>query len=370
MRTLVQLILTPDPQARPALRAIARDPWFECGPVPSRVPVNARDGEPSFAHLSKLQWEANLKTLRKKAGLDEDDGDYDKEGDKEDDIPGLGSGSDRERAREREKENVTKSLAQQEREFQRAVQPGSPISELLKTAKQPLMVSPRMSERERGRGVERERTAEVPLIRKLAAAQRERMREEEQRDEREREREEQRRKELESQKARIVAQMIPRAEEDGDDVGEEDEDVENVPPRERERPREREKGKERERERERERDREKAYQHQRKPSSSGSGGIANRQPLAAASANPNLAAEASRPSGFEAAAQTLIAAFEARERGKVFRNSGEALPDAKVFIVSWVDYCNKYGMGYALTDGSVGVHFNDSTSMVLAPDKM
>jgi len=37
--------------------------------------------------------------------------------------------------------------------------------------------------------------------------------------------------------------------------------------------------------------------------------------------------------------------------------------------VSWVDYCNKYGMGYALTDGSVGVHFNDSTSLVLSPDK-
>lgn len=45
------------------------------------------------------------------------------------------------------------------------------------------------------------------------------------------------------------------------------------------------------------------------------------------------------------------------------------LPPAKVFIVSWVDYCNKYGMGYALTDGSVGVHFNDSTSVVLSADK-
>ena len=27
-------------------------------------------------------------------------------------------------------------------------------------------------------------------------------------------------------------------------------------------------------------------------------------------------------------------------------------------------------MGYALTDGSVGVHFNDSTSLVLSPDKV
>lgn len=45
------------------------------------------------------------------------------------------------------------------------------------------------------------------------------------------------------------------------------------------------------------------------------------------------------------------------------------LPDARIFIVSWVDYCNKYGMGYALTDGTVGVHFNDSTTIVLSPDK-
>jgi len=41
----------------------------------------------------------------------------------------------------------------------------------------------------------------------------------------------------------------------------------------------------------------------------------------------------------------------------------------KVFIVSWVDYCNKYGMGYALTDGSIGVHFNDGSSMVLSPSR-
>lgn len=40
-----------------------------------------------------------------------------------------------------------------------------------------------------------------------------------------------------------------------------------------------------------------------------------------------------------------------------------------MYIQSWVDYCNKYGMGYALTNGCIGVHFNDSTTMVLAADK-
>lgn len=79
-----------------------------------------------------------------------------------------------------------------------------------------------------------------------------------------------------------------------------------------------------------------------------------------------------KPNGFDAAAQTLTIAFDARAAGRVFRDSRShlPLPDERVFIVSWVDYCNKYGMGYALTDGSVGVHFNDSTSLVLSPDKV
>ena len=43
------------------------------------------------------------------------------------------------------------------------------------------------------------------------------------------------------------------------------------------------------------------------------------------------------------------------------------LPEECMFIAFWVDYCNKYysSMGYALTDRSVGVHFNNSTILVL-----
>lgn len=40
-----------------------------------------------------------------------------------------------------------------------------------------------------------------------------------------------------------------------------------------------------------------------------------------------------------------------------------------VWISKWVDYSNKYGLGYQLSDGSVGVLFNDSTKMVLSPDQ-
>ena len=48
----------------------------------------------------------------------------------------------------------------------------------------------------------------------------------------------------------------------------------------------------------------------------------------------------------------------------------EARIKETVFISKWVDYSNKYGLGYQLTDGSVGVLFNDGTKMILAPDQM
>ncbi|RKO84748.1 hypothetical protein BDK51DRAFT_27103 [Blyttiomyces helicus] len=38
------------------------------------------------------------------------------------------------------------------------------------------------------------------------------------------------------------------------------------------------------------------------------------------------------------------------------------------FITTWIDYSNKYGLGYQLRDGSVGVHFNDSTNIILSSD--
>ena len=41
-----------------------------------------------------------------------------------------------------------------------------------------------------------------------------------------------------------------------------------------------------------------------------------------------------------------------------------------VFITKWVDFCDKYGLGYQLFDGTVGVYFNDSTSMILSSNDM
>ena len=40
-----------------------------------------------------------------------------------------------------------------------------------------------------------------------------------------------------------------------------------------------------------------------------------------------------------------------------------------LWICKWVDYSNKYGLGYQLSDDSVGVLFNDATKIILAPDQ-
>eukprot|EP00951_Prasinocladus_malaysianus_P007376 scaffold53072_cov42-Prasinocladus_malaysianus.AAC.1 len=40
-----------------------------------------------------------------------------------------------------------------------------------------------------------------------------------------------------------------------------------------------------------------------------------------------------------------------------------------VWVTRWVDYSSKYGMGYVLSNGAVGVLFNDATKILLLPDR-
>jgi polo-like kinase 1 len=39
-----------------------------------------------------------------------------------------------------------------------------------------------------------------------------------------------------------------------------------------------------------------------------------------------------------------------------------------VWVSKWVDYSDKYGFGYALSDESIGVVFNDLTKLLLLSD--
>lgn len=78
-------------------------------------------------------------------------------------------------------------------------------------------------------------------------------------------------------------------------------------------------------------------------------------------------AKAQTDEGFQVPRKFLLSAL----RYRIAHDSDIPLnpPAPKVFVISWLDYCNKYGMGFAMSDGTVSVHFNDTSSLVLAPAK-
>ena len=45
------------------------------------------------------------------------------------------------------------------------------------------------------------------------------------------------------------------------------------------------------------------------------------------------------------------------------------VPCNPLFITKWIDYSNKYGFGFQLSDRSVGVRFNDSTGISYSGDR-
>ena len=44
------------------------------------------------------------------------------------------------------------------------------------------------------------------------------------------------------------------------------------------------------------------------------------------------------------------------------------LSNKEVYVTKWVDYSNKYGLGYILNNGLIGVYFNDNTKMLYNPN--
>lgn len=390
---------------RPILHDIVDHPFFTDGTVPSYIPTSAHDAPPDFRRISRAASQSNLRRLRRYSLLDEDQ------------VTSIAVPRAPESAPAPSlTKSMTSSIAQQEKEFQRAVQPGSPISALLSSARQPLLMS-----NNNGGGAVRE----SPLLRKLQAVKESPLgrrppvmrglngiAEEDAPEPPARGREEHqeegikaRKKELEAQKARIVAQMAPVREEEEEYAIEKEKEKEKEKVKERVRVRttvDREnvpppapvpapgqasavaKGKEKEREKERARERDPRVVGRERPVPAAPGksdisfdilfSYINTFPLVASTTTlvPPVAPQM-KLSGFDAAAHVLSLAFDAKAVGKLFRDPRDdadlPLPDERVFIVSWVDYCNKYGMGYALTDGSVGVHFNDSTSLVLSADK-
>ncbi|KAF9235534.1 kinase-like domain-containing protein [Melanogaster broomeanus] len=330
-RDCITSILTPNPNERPTLLEIIASPFIDYGIVPPFIPSSAQDAPPDFRYITRPMSIVNLAKLKKAVLLD----------DEQVSSIAVPSAPPTNVQAEKAANPITSTIAQQEKEFQKAVQPGSPISALLSSARRPLVMSTTNNTKESSlfRKLQTAKESKSSPLRTVRSARGLGDIEEEETDvprgTREKNFDLQRQKELESQKARIVAQMAPVT---GHGINRAADEQENMPP-----PRKEAKGKER-------------AQDERK--------VALAQDVHMESPQPKV-------NGFDAAAQTLTLAFDAKAAGKLFRDPREdvCLPDERVFIVSWVDYCNKYGMGYALTDGSVGVHFNDSTTLILAADK-
>ena len=80
--------------------------------------------------------------------------------------------------------------------------------------------------------------------------------------------------------------------------------------------------------------------------------------------------------GQKAAKLTLsvaVAWLKANEYYNLISSIDEAEDPASVpvyWVSKWVDYSDKYGFGYQLSDNSVGVLFNDQTRLILYQDEV
>lgn len=116
------------------MREVLEHPFFTEGMMPPSIPPSAHDLVPIWPNLTAAESRQNLLKIREAALLEE-------EADEEEESP-----ESNDPAAATSAANVGPTVAQQERDFQKAVQPGSPISVLLQSAQQPLLVAPRDNE--------------------------------------------------------------------------------------------------------------------------------------------------------------------------------------------------------------------------------
>jgi len=79
--------------------------------------------------------------------------------------------------------------------------------------------------------------------------------------------------------------------------------------------------------------------------------------------------DSARPTSGRSSRCELLAPSSSRQCPSPGRQSAStpgAMPE--LWVTKWVDYASKYGVGYILSDGSIGVYFNDSTKIILVPD--
>lgn len=135
---LIRSILTPDPSQRPSLVEIMNHPWFTVGKVPLHVPSTATRSTPSLT-LPRTMEESlrNFETLKKLSGW-RDDADDEVEEEEMTDEQRRQSAKEKRRAQERAEDDREKM----DREFENAIQPGSSLAGFLQLGKKALSKAP------------------------------------------------------------------------------------------------------------------------------------------------------------------------------------------------------------------------------------
>lgn len=98
------------------------------------------------------------------------------------------------------------------------------------------------------------------------------------------------------------------------------------------------------------------------------------------SKNERPSSTAPTMSSLEHMHKNLTDTFQASRKAAILKSDGNrivsnrnneivALSAPTVWVSKWVDYSNKYGLGYELTDGTFGAFFNDGTRIALAPNE-
>lgn len=144
---LITRILTHNPAQRPTLVQIMNHAWFQCGPIPLTIPSTAIEGTPFLPPITARESARNLELLKRQACWD------DRADDLLEDTP-AGSPevySDAQQPVEvlvdartelEQAEMAEERREKMDREFHHAIQPESPISALLKAGRQPLIKAP------------------------------------------------------------------------------------------------------------------------------------------------------------------------------------------------------------------------------------
>ncbi|CBQ73634.1 related to CDC5-Serine/threonine-protein kinase [Sporisorium reilianum SRZ2] len=142
---LITRILTHNPAQRPTLVQIMHHAWFQCGPVPLTIPPTSIEGTPFLPALTARESARNLDMLKRQACWD----------DRADDLleDAVAAGGEvyadacervdvDARAELEQAEQAEERREKMDREVQHAIQPESPISALLKAGRQPLLKAP------------------------------------------------------------------------------------------------------------------------------------------------------------------------------------------------------------------------------------